>query len=204
VPWTVIVAFRLPRRPIDHVAQAHRAGGFADQAEIGDLIVLVHPVQDADCPVDGVGFLVAGDQQADRSARRAGRQVLCDGGDEGRDAALHVTGATAVQHAVVHFRTERVEAPGRRADWHHIRMASETDMRGAITQAGKQILDDAVAQAPHLEADAFERGRENVLRASVAWGDRGAADQRLREGEGIDHRTPLPPRGRARRASRVG
>ena len=94
-----------------HVAEFHRTGRLADQAEVRDLAVLLHPRQDAHGAVGGDAFLVAGDQQADRAARRAGFEVLRGRGDERGDGALHVAGAAAVQDAVAHFRGERVAAP---------------------------------------------------------------------------------------------
>ena len=102
------LAFRLPRRPIFTMSpEVHRTGRLAHQAEIRHLPVRLHPLQHADRAIDRRAFLVAGDQQADRAARRACREMLRGRGDEGGDRPLHVAGAAAVQDVVAHLAAER-------------------------------------------------------------------------------------------------
>jgi len=136
---------------LDHVAELHRAGRFAHETEIRDLLVLDHPVQHAHGAVDRVGFLIAGDQQADRAVRKSDhrcgprRQKLCHGGDEGGDTALHVAGAAAVEHAVVDLGAERIMTPVRRADRHDVGVPGEADVWRPLAEPGEQVLDRAIA-----------------------------------------------------------
>ena len=144
---------------LHHVAERHRAGRFADDAEVGDLTVGLHPLQHAHGAVDRHAFLVAGDQQADRAARRAVTKVLRRRGDERRDAALHVTGAAAVQDAVAHLAGERTGLPVRGANRHDVGVTGKADVRRAGADAGEQVVDLAVAQRCDGEAEVASEHR---------------------------------------------
>ena len=73
--------------------------------------------------------------------------------DEGGDRALHVAGAAAIQHAVLHHAAERVVPPRPGAGRHHVGVAGETDMRPALADAREQILDRAEAQPVNCETE---------------------------------------------------
>ncbi len=131
---------------LDHVAEAHRAGRLADDAEVGDVPVLLHPWQDTDCAIGCHAFLVAGDEQADGAADGNGGKVVGGGSDEGGDAALHVAGAAAVEHPVMHLGGEGVVTPDGGADRDDVGVTGEAEMRAvAGVDAGEQVLDLAVA-----------------------------------------------------------
>ena len=140
----VMQAFRLPRRPIfTDVAEAARAGRLADQRHVGDVAVRCHPLQHADGAVHRRAFLVAGDEQARccRGGPGCAPRKSREAGDEGGDAALHVAGAAAVEHAVPHHGGEGVVRPARVAGRHHVGVAGPAEMRRAGAAAGEEVLD---------------------------------------------------------------
>ena len=183
---------------LHHVAELHRTGRLADDAEIGDLAVGLHPLQHAHRAVYCGAFFVARDQQADRAARRTIRQVLRGGGDEGGDAALHVACAAAVQDAVAHLAGERIGLPLCGADRDHVGMAGEADMRRSGADAREQVVDLAIAQRGDREAELPQRVGQHGLRAGIGGRHRSAADQRLGKRQGVVQLRPpsidaMPP-----------
>jgi hypothetical protein len=97
---TVTVPESEPRRPILTMSpSASRIGRFAE-TQASQFRRVLWPIQQLDRAVDRRAFLVAGDQEGDRSGRRA---VFFDmarhGGDETGDPALHVDRTAPVHHA---------------------------------------------------------------------------------------------------------
>ena len=187
---------------LDRLAHMRGAGRLADEAVVHALIVGGHPVEERDGAVGGVAFLVAGDRQDHAAARRAGGDEVDGGGREGGDAGLHVGGAATVEHAVLDGRGERVVAPGGSvAGRHHVGVAVEAERRAGRAPAGEEVGDAAAVDADGAEAASRQPPVEQRQRPRLGRGDRGAADQRGGELDGIGHaaRAPL-----ARASSRGG
>ena len=181
-----------------------RVGGLADQAEIRDMAVRLHPFEHAHGAVCGRALLVAGDQQADRTARHCPlAQVLPRRGHETGDAALHVAGTAAVEDAVAELGAEGCGMPPRIPWRHHVGVACETDMRcagaDAREQVGRRASRVAERQVGDGEAEAGQRLREHGLRPAIGGRDRGRADQRLRQRQG--QRLGRPGGGQSRNNS---
>ena len=174
------------------VAQPLGAGGLADQAGIEPLALLGRPGQQLDRAVDRLGFLVAGDQEADRTASRAtfGHEPG-HGGDERGHPALHVGRAAAIEAAVLDGAGERVVAPRiARTGRHHVDMAGEGQMPPTLPQLGVEIVDRVgaatlEAQAPAGETQGLQPLLQQVERRAGIGGDGGAAHQRLGQRHGI-------------------
>ena len=133
---------------LHHVAEPDGAGRFADQAEVGDLAVLAHPLQHPHGAVDGDAFLVAGDQQADRAVaagRRRGGRRRRRRRRRWRPSCRRRRGRRARRHAP-RRRTDRgarCAAPtGTTSVW-----PAKQKCGTAGAEAGEQVLDLAVAQA---------------------------------------------------------
>ena len=174
---------------LDHLAELVRVGGLADQAEIRDVAVRLHPFQHPHGAVGGGTLLVAGDQQAYRTARRRPlAQVRRRRRHETGDAALHVAGAATVEDAVAELGAEGSGMPRRIPRRHHVGVARETDMRCAGADAGEQVGRRARRIAERQVGDGeaeFGQGlREHRLRPAIVGRDRGRADQRLRQVQG--------------------
>ena len=165
----------LPRRPIlIHVAERVGIGRLADHAVVDRLALRRQPAEHLDRPVDGVAFLVARDQQADRAGRRALMSVQEPLGrrDEGGDGPLHVGGAAAEQLAVLDRRGVGVDRPAlARAFRHDIGVPCEAEVRGLLAEPRIEVVDPLVALAERqpraLEVEPFERPLQHVERARV-------------------------------------
>ena len=109
---------------------------------IENLALGARPFQQFDGAVDRRAFFVAGDEKADRALEGAARDEAQSGGDRRGDAAFHVAGAAAPDHAVGDFAGERIEAPfADVARRHDIGMAGEDDMRRLRPDARIEIVD---------------------------------------------------------------
>ena len=128
--------------------------------------------------IDRHAFLIAGDEQRERSPRFCIlRPMPLDIGDRGGgecgDGALHVRGAAAVDAAIRDFRREGFEAPARRiARRHDVGVPSEGEMRRACADLGEEIVDVGRARrgeddSMRLEADRLQRLLDDVERAGV-------------------------------------
>ena len=160
---------------------------FADQAVVEFLAVGDDRGEEAAGAVEAGAFLVAGDQQGDRSPGRAmvAHQARCSD-DEGGDGALHVGGAAAVEDAVPDLGAERIGGPaGGVAHGHDIRMASETEVRGRGPKPRIEVIDALEGIAPGAEAERFQGAGQQILRAVVAGVHGRLADKGLGEGHGI-------------------
>ncbi len=77
------------------------------------LAALGRPLQQFYGAVDGDALLVAGDEQRNRASLRPAamrRQIIERRRDEAGDAALHVDGATSVQHVFRRRRRQKADA----------------------------------------------------------------------------------------------
>src|SRR5439155_15305619 len=180
---------------LDAIAQHLDVRGLAKHAMVKFFAARRHPLQKLDGAVDGNVFLVAGNEERDRTFWLAAAigEILQHRRDAAGDAALHVDGAAAVQNAVLHVARECAMAPGSLvAGRHHVGMAGKGDVRGAVTNARIEIVDVggaglAKGDAVRLEAMGFEKRFENTQRAGVSGGYGWAAEEGLGNGEGIDH-----------------
>src|SRR5262249_5382938 len=98
---------------LDRLPKPHGVGRLADERMVRLLAVGGHPIEHLARAVDCRTFLIAGDEQADRSGNVV---ALCLGeggrcGSEGGDGSLHVAGAASVEHAVLDHAAERGKAP---------------------------------------------------------------------------------------------
>ncbi len=174
---------------LDHIAERVRVGRLADDAGIRLLPVGSGPFHHFHRAVDGIALFIAGDHQADRSAG-TGFQNPRGGGDKGGDSAFHVGGTTAIETPVGNLGIESAMRPGGLvADRNHIRMAGKAQMRPAIADAGEEIVDAFIALAKGKaragKAERCQLGLEKVERAAFMRRDRRAADQPLRQIDGM-------------------
>ncbi len=133
---------------LDHLAQKAGICRLAHQTKIRDLTVFRHPLQDTDGAVQGRPLLVAGDQQADRAARRPRLQMGGGGGGKGGDRTLHVAGAAPIENAVFDHPRKWFVRPGA-AGGHHVGMAGKAEMRAFSADTGEEIIGCAESQAGH-------------------------------------------------------
>ena len=112
------------------------------------------------------------------------------GGDHERGhAALHVGGATAIEHAIAHLRPERIAAPCRdRATGHHVGMAEQHQYRRAAAVGGPQVVDLAQAQVFALETGRLQAVGHQLLAAGVVRRHRRPRDQVAGQLHHIAHR----------------
>lgn len=136
--------------------------------------------KDACCAIPGGTFLVAGDQERDRTARGASGLASGDGGDECGDGPFHIDSPAAEQPTVFDCPRERFMLPVL-AGRDHVGMPGEGEMRGCGAAAGDQIGDRTELLTFHREAEGSERLRDDRLSAFVMRGDGRASDQGLGE-----------------------
>ena len=207
---------RTPAADLDAVAELGHVARLAQHAMIEFFAALGRPLQKFDGAVDGDVLLIARDQERDRALRLAavGRQMFQHGGDRAGDAALHVDGAAAVQHAVLHLARERRQRPCRLvAGRHHVGVAREHKVRSLRADPRKKVVDVGGARlgegdAMHVKARVAEQPLQHAERAGVGGRDGGAADQVADDGDGVSHgvrltcgeRAPAPRRAADRRA----
>lgn len=178
---------------LDGVADRLDIARLADDAMIECLAAIRRPLQQLDGAVDGDVFLVAGDQERDRSLWPAamGGEMIEHGGDRAGDAAFHVDRAAAVQQAAFDIAGKRAVAPrvcvARR---HHVGMAGKAQMRRAIADPCVEIVDVggaglAEGHAMRGEAGVLQQRLQHTERAGVGRRDRRTAQQGLSDGEGV-------------------
>jgi hypothetical protein len=180
---------------LDHVAEHLDIRGLAEHAMVELLAALGAPFQQLDRAVDRDVFLVAGDQEGDRSFWLAAMvvQILQHRGDAAGDAALHVNGAAAGEIAVLDLAGERAERPRRFvAGRHHVGVAGKGDMRRRRADAGIEVVDIGGAgfgerHAVDVEAGRLQQVFEHTERAGVGRGDGRAANQIAGNRDGINH-----------------
>src|SRR6201999_3823457 len=80
------------------VASARDRGWFADDAVVDGLPVLLQPAEHLWRTVDCGAFFVAGDEQADRTFRRAVLKIARRCSSKRRDGGLHVHSAASIEH----------------------------------------------------------------------------------------------------------
>ena len=118
-------------------------------------------------------------------------QIVDGGGGKGRNGALHVGGAPAIEQAVLDFGGKGLVFPvGLVAHRHHVGVAGKTQMRLGRADAGEKIFnvgrvlvleDQALADKAMAAQQVFKHGQ----RAALMGGDGAAADQVLQDGDGI-------------------
>ncbi len=180
--------------PTDTHRLAHgtRIAGFADQCNIGHLIVFTQPLHDLDGAVDGVTFFITRDQKADRAFRALLIKEARDGRDESGVAAFHISSTAAVKNTVFDGRRKRREFPRRLiAGRHDIGVTEITDMRTFGAEAGEDIVNRHTtfikAQAVNFKTERDQRIGDHVKRTVIRRGDAAAPDEGLGEGDGINH-----------------
>ena len=175
----------------DRVAEAALAGRLADHAVVDALAARPQRLDDPARAVDGRAFLVARDQECDRSLECPARADERLGRRQHRGKpALHVGRAAAVQQAVANDRHEGIrmpllERPGR----HDVRVAGEAQERPVAAAAhGPEIVDLAEAHPLDRESERFEARNEQFLAAAVGGTDRLAGHELAGQFQGRRHR----------------
>ena len=184
---------RPPAADLDHIAQRFGIGRFADQAGIQDLALFGQPFEHPDRAVDGLAFLVAGDQQADgpRKAVIPGFKKPRRGGGETGDRGFHVRRAAAVKPVALDLGGEGIDGPFVRvAHRHHVGVPGETEVGRLIADAGIEVLDlgrmvGGKGQPVTGETELVERRLQDVHGAFVGRRHGRTADQGLGKVDGV-------------------
>src|SRR5581483_205473 len=184
---------------LDAVAHRLLIARLAQHAMVELVAARGDPLQELDRAIDRDIFLVAGDQERDRALAIASRsaaiglEIVQHGGDAAGDAALHVDRAAAVDKTVLHLAREGTNVPGTLvARGHHVGVAGECDMRGAVADAGIEIVDVgrsglAEGDAVHREAGGLQKVFEDAERTGISRRYRRAADEIADDRESIGH-----------------
>src|SRR3954468_6763342 len=179
---------------LDAVAHHLLVGRLAEHAVIELFAAVGRPLQQLHGAVDRDVFLIAGDQERDRSLWLAVvAQIIEHGGDAAGDATLHVDGATAIEIAVLHVAGERALAPGGLVTrGHHVGVAGEHDVRRFGPDPRIEVVDICGAglgegHAVRLEAGVLEQAFEYTERPGIGRGHGRATDQVAGNGESIGH-----------------
>src|SRR5262249_47446924 len=100
---------------LEGIAERLRIGRLTEDAMVESLAALGRPSEKLHAAVDGYASLVAGDEERERTfgCAAGGAQMIERGGQEAGDAALHVDGAAAIEHAIDDVAGERAVAPRR-------------------------------------------------------------------------------------------
>ena len=168
-----------------------RTGWLADETGVDRLPTLLEPIEHLARAIDGIAFLVPGDQQADRSGEVQPRltEKALRRRDEGGNCSLHVDGAASAQRAIPQAGRERIEGPGFDSSGrHHIGMAGETQIGAAIAHAGIEVMDIAKDQVVTVEPQLLQCRCDEVERALVLRGDAPATDKRRGEFRRVESR----------------
>ena len=150
------------------------------------------PFQQFDGAVDGHAFLIAGDQEGNRTLGRAAVGKIIEGRcQHAGDRALHIDGTAAEQDFLGDLAGKRCVAPERAvARRHDVGMAREHEVRRPGPNAGVDVFSVVVARFGEHHAVNIEPGfAEHALQV----GDRPAffrrhgraADQLARKRDGI-------------------
>ena len=134
--------------------------------------------------IDGRALFIPGNEETHRAGERLCVDEAQRRGDRRRNSALHVAGAPAEEHAVRHFRGERIVTPARNVSRRHdIRMAGE-DQIGLIPSEAR-IEIEHVRRVGRREGDklrhkarASQKVAEIRQRAFIVRRDRGKTDER--------------------------
>jgi len=157
---------------------------------------LGRPFEQFHRPVHGDAFLVAGDQEGDRSLGLAAARgkVIERGGQRTGDRPFHIDRAAAIERAVGDLAGKRRVGPFRLlARRHHVGVAGEDEMRADTADAGIEVLDRGRARfgegdAMDVEADGFQNTFDHAECAAVRRRHRRATEQVARERGGIGDR----------------
>ncbi len=173
------------------VAECLLAGGFADQAVVDALAALVQHLDDATRAVDRRAFLVARDQEGDRSI------VFAIGGHEflgGRRPWRRVRFSCRPRRDRTESRRGRSARMGRTASARAVPGARHRCGRRSRARArrrpahGPEIVDLAESHPLDCETQRLEPRNQEFLAAAVDGTDRRAGQQLPRQVEGGRHR----------------
>jgi hypothetical protein len=142
---------------------------FADDAPVDLLLPGLQRFDHLERAVPRPAFLVARDQEGD-APRMVGVvfEETLDGHDHGREAALHVRRAPAVDVAVTDVRLERVGLPfAQVARRYNVRVTGEAEQRRVGAAARPQVGDVAEHHRLAGEPELAEPVREDVLAAGI-------------------------------------
>src|SRR3954470_24184454 len=171
---------------LDHLVKRIRVGRLADNAVREVFAAIGSPLQEFDSAVDRGPLFVAGNQQRQRAAWRPElRDIIESCRRERGDAALHVGGAAAKDHAISNLPSKRIKAPAREiARRNDIRVPSKDQVRRALADSREEIVD--VRRARFGETHNVgrkirfaEQRREIMQRPTLLGCDRRTPDQSL-------------------------
>ncbi len=165
---------------LDHVAHRRRIGRLAEQAMVEALAAFGRPLEELHGAVHRDALLVTGDQERDRSFRRAcARSEVVERSRHGAsDGALHVDRAAAVERVAHDLAGKGRMGPvllgaGR----HHVGVAGEHEMRARVADARIEVFD---RRGPGLgEHDAMD-GKARAFQDVLDQSERAALDRRDR------------------------
>ena len=126
----------------DHVPKRSDRSRFADDAVVDRFAARLERLDDGDGAVDGIAFLVGGQQEGQRAGRfRVFRQKGLGRGQHRRQRRFHVGRATPVEPAVADFRGERRAGPLRqRAGGNDIGVTGEDEQRLAVPRRAHRLV----------------------------------------------------------------
>ena len=189
---------------LDAVAHHLDIAGLTDHAMIEFLSPCGGPFQQLDRAVDCDVFLVAGDEERNRTftvvlrLAAIGCEIIENSGDAAGDPAFHVDGAAPIQKAVLHIARECAVFPGGFvAGRHDVGMSGKADMGRLGTDAGIEVVDIGGARlrkgdAVHVEAGSLQDVLEDAERAGIRRRHRRAANQIAGNREGVTHGRLVP------------
>jgi hypothetical protein len=124
-------------------------------------------------------FLVARQQEGQCAVvvRVAGQETL-GGRHHGRETALHVRGASAVQQAVLHHRLKGIGVPGlARPGRYDVGVAGKAEQGAAAAPGRPEVVHGRVPQPLATEAESFQSCADDFQTAMIVGTDGGTADQ---------------------------
>jgi hypothetical protein len=139
-------------------------------------------------------LLVVGEREVHRRLEVRGQEPRRRG-ERGRDIALHVAGAAAVDALVLQGRGERIGVPGLPVDRHDIGVAGEHDARPrALLDRGEQIRLPAggVIGEPRLDAESLQPVADPLDQPEVRLAARGVESDQTPDplqGLGLDRQS---------------
>ena len=165
---------------LDHVADQGGARRLADNAPVQALVARFQALDYGLGAVMGRAFFVAGDQEGDAAlVRRVLTDETLNGDDHRRQAAFHVSGATAAEHALlVDAYVEGLILPSlQRAGGHYVGVAGKAQHRAVSAMQGPEIVHVLDAHRFDGKAQGLQATHHQRLAVGIQWGDRRATDQ---------------------------
>jgi hypothetical protein len=165
----------------------------ADQGIVDVLAALLEPFDDLDRAVDCRAFLVAGEQEGERTrmVRVRGDEGF-DRRHHGRNRTLHIRRAPTMEHPIANDRVEGVGIPEiQRSGRHHVGMSGQTEQRSRGPAPRPEIRDLAEGHRLDGEADRRQTLGDEFLTALVLGRHRATADEFTGQFERERHRDNL-------------